>query len=665
MRRRLLIAAGLVAGSLAAPGLTAAHAAPPGCAQNEKPGGEWRSYGRDYSNTRHQEREKVLSPADAPLLRPAWRFSTVKQGEAEGDITGTPVVADGCVYVGTNRGWAFALNADTGALVWKAKVPYGGGINASAAVERRVCGRRKYRTKKGRKKYRKKMCGTVYFAASRTRPQEGCPKGDPCVGPYVIAFDQRTGRVAWATRSLDNQGGADVFGSPVIFAGTLLIGVSGGSAELGDEADRYAFQGSFLFLDANKGKVLRKTWTIHPPKQPEDDFAGAGIWSTPAVDPKAKVAYVGTANPFQPDAEHPYANSVVKYDVNRKSRRFGRIIGHYKGNVDEYFPGLSELECYDIPGNPPPYYPQGIGSCGDIDLDFGAHPNLFTGPDGKKLVGAGQKSGVYHVFEADGMKPVWNQIVGPPGSLGGIVGSTAHDGQSVYGPITVPGYIWSLSGEGRHRWVAPILDGAHWGPPVAVANGVVYSIDLTGFLDAFDARSGALLAKRPILLGGSGPMPLSWGGVSVARNTVYAATGIGSLSEGHLVAFRPGPPQAALEDLPGTVGGMIGGGGGGGGEGSAVGTAVVAAPGSTYTSYATPVMTTQVGGPLSFVNLDLPQHDVTADEKGLDGRPLFASRLGGLGEIVPVEGLEKVQSGKTYGFYCSIHPGMRGQLIVR
>ena len=30
----------------------------------------------------------------------------------------------------------------------------------------------------------------------------------------------------------------------------LLIGVSGGSAELGDEADRYAFQGSMNFLDA-------------------------------------------------------------------------------------------------------------------------------------------------------------------------------------------------------------------------------------------------------------------------------------------------------------------------------------------------------------------------------------------------------------------------------
>ena len=104
------------------------------------------------------------------------------------------------------------------------------------------------------------------------------------------------------------------------------------------------------------------------------------------------------------------------------------------------------MPCYDIPGNPAPYYPQGIGACGDIDLDFGAAPNLITGPDGRKLVGAGQKSGVYHVFDAKTMEPVWTQIVGPPTAVGGIVGSTAYDGESVYGPITVPGYVWSLDG---------------------------------------------------------------------------------------------------------------------------------------------------------------------------------------------------------------------------
>ena len=74
---------------------------------------------------------------------------------------------------------------------------------------------------------------------------------------------------------------------------------------------------------------------------------------------------------------------------------------------------------------------------------------------------------------------------------------------------------------------------------------------------------------------------------------------------------------------------------------------------------------TNVGGPLSFVNLDLPAHDVVAEAKAPDGTPLFASRLGGLGEVVPVEGLDRVSAGQSYAFDCSLHPGMRGTLVVR
>jgi plastocyanin len=279
-------------------------------------------------------------------------------------------------------------------------------------------------------------------------------------------------------------------------------------------------------------------------------------------------------------------------------------------------------------------------------------------------VGAGQKSGVYHVFDAKTMKPVWKQVVGPPTALGGIVGSTAYDGGAFYGPVTVPGYTWSLSAsDGALRWIGPVGDGAHWGPPVAVANGVVYTVDLNGYLDAYDARTGTLLVRRPLALGGSGPASLSWGGVAVARNTVYAGVGLGSLAEGFIVAFKPGSINDLPEDIQKTLTG--GGGGGGGGGQVPLGSAIVTAPGATSTGYATPVMATQKGGPLSYVNLDAVQHDVASDAKAPDGRPLFSSKLSGLGEISPVEGLDRVESGQSYGFYCSIHPGMRGTLLVR
>jgi outer membrane protein assembly factor BamB len=599
------------------------------------------------------------------------------------------------MYIASTRGWVFAVNADTGKLVWKAQLPHGGGVNSSVAVaDRRLpatakvkkrakrcrrgyvrngkrCAKARKRRSKRRSRARArktaaapKTAGTVYVSVTRTQKFENCPPGDPCTGPYVVAFDQNTGQVVWSSAPIDGQNGADVYGSPIVVDGALMIGVSGGAAELGDEADRFAFQGSMNFIDANTGAVLKKTYTIHPPKQPDDLFAGGAIWSTPAVDSEDKVAFVGAGNPFKPQAEDAHTNAVLKFDVNRKSPKWGEIIGSYKGTIDEYVPAFSQMPCYEIPGNPPPYYPQGIGACGDIDMDFGASPNLFRDSSGRKLVGAGQKSGVYHVFDAKTMKPVWTQVTGVPTSVGGIVGSTAVDGDAIYGPDTIPGYVWSLKrADGGIRWIGPIGDGAHWGPPVAYANGIVYSVDFNGFLDAFDARNGTQLLKRPLVLGGGGPLGISWGGVSIARNTVFASVGVLGLADGFVVAFRPGGASDLAADLQETN--LGGGGGGGGGPSLPAGPSIASGPGAASTGYATPAMISFAGSKVSYTNLDNVLHDVTATEKGADGRPLFQSKLIGLGESTPVEGTEKLASGKSYSFYCSIHPGMKGTLAVQ
>jgi polyvinyl alcohol dehydrogenase (cytochrome) len=489
-------AAATVAALLVAPEGAAAKGT---CAEATHPGGEWRSYGHDFANSRAQPKEDKIGLVEAAFLQVAWSFFTPDGG----DITGTPVVADGCLYVGTTGGFVYALNADNGALFWKKNIK--DSINSTVAV----------------------FDDKVFANVSRVGK------------PATVALDQRTGEMLWYT-TVDRQPGADTYASPVYFDGLVFSGWSGGSAELGDEADRYAFQGGFALLDADTGRILRKTYTIRRPdenpEKPKNLFAGGAIWATPAVDPSTGFAYVGAGNPFRPQKEHKYTNAILKIDLDRRRATFGKIVDHYKGTVDEYIPGFSELPCQDIPGNPPPYYPQGIGECGDLDMDFGAAPNLFK-VDGTTYVGEGQKSGIYHVARADNMKPAWTSLVGPPSAVGGIVGSTAYDGEAVYGPITIGGYLWSVSNAGDYRWFAPVGDGAHWGNPVSVANGVVYTVDLRGFLNAYDAASGAPVLSTPMWLAGEG-LKASWGGVSIARNTVYAAVGITG-GDGAVIAYRP------------------------------------------------------------------------------------------------------------------------------
>jgi hypothetical protein len=66
---------------------------------------------------------------------------------------------------------------------------------------------------------------------------------------------------------------------------------------------------------------------------------------------------------------------------------------------------------------------------------------------------------------------------------------------------------------------------------VSVANGVVYSTDMSGHLTARDVTTGVVLAKLPL----GAP---SWGGVSIAGGYVFAVTGTQGTS-GYVVGYRP------------------------------------------------------------------------------------------------------------------------------
>jgi plastocyanin len=92
---------------------------------------------------------------------------------------------------------------------------------------------------------------------------------------------------------------------------------------------------------------------------------------------------------------------------------------------------------------------------------------------------------------------------------------------------------------------------------------------------------------------------------------------------------------------------------------------IVTAAGAQNYGYATPVMVVKKGATLNYANLDPVTHNVVSAEKAPDGTPLFQSGFANLGQTVPVVGMDRVQSGVTYHFYCSLHPGMQGQLIVQ
>jgi polyvinyl alcohol dehydrogenase (cytochrome) len=314
--------------------------------------------------------------------------------------------------------------------------------------------------------------------------------------PKVLALSLRTGRELWIRR-ISKQPDSDVYGSPVVHHGRVYMGVSALFGELNDPDVNV--RGQVVALDARTGRIEWSTFTV------PEGHDGGSVWTTPAIDPARNRLYVGTGNAYH----EPVAgttDSIVALNL-----RTGRVVDHFQATAGDVWNGTSNATA-------------------GPDHDFGASPQLFEGPDGKALVGAGQKSGIYWALDRGTMEPAWNTQVGVGSQVGGVIGSTATDGTRVYGPNTVAGEHWALNVDGSPAWVS-----ADGGPlkfgSTAVANGVVWTTDMSGFLIAREAGSGLPLARIPL----GSP---SWGGVSIAGGTVFAAIGTQGAS-GYIAAYRP------------------------------------------------------------------------------------------------------------------------------
>jgi outer membrane protein assembly factor BamB len=468
-------------------------------------------YGHDLANTRTQSEESGLGPSAVTGLAPAWVFNTTSAGDETGFNT-TPVVDDGCVFIASGGGTAYALDARSGHVVWQRKLeapkPGSGGAVVGAAA---IYGN-----------------SVIYLV-------------DEFTAPYAIALDKSTGAVIWKSApfappltSSVAQEGSYTNSSPIIADGFVLAGYSE------PEGDPTA-TGGFALINAKTGAVVKITPTI-PQSAQEEGYAGGGLWSTPAYDPATKYAYWGAGNPNSKTKQYKTTDAILKIDVNPSHATFGQIVASYEGNVDQYTQTLQELsrspacEASATEGVP---YPLDDPVCGQLDLDFGAAANLFTTASGTKVVGDLQKSGVYHVADASSMTPEWSTIVGPSCAACNA-DSTALDGNSVDGVATPGGDMFSLErSSGALNWVSPILDGTHY-QSVSSADGVAWTVDGDSNLDGFEASSGVPLVRRPLSVDAGGPVTnLTSSGVAIAEHDLFVAAGGASYEEapGVVIAY--------------------------------------------------------------------------------------------------------------------------------
>jgi polyvinyl alcohol dehydrogenase (cytochrome) len=522
-------------GSVSPPNRTnAAGALLPRQAPKPAPTPEWPSGGQNVGDDRFQPNEKTINVKTAAKLAPRWTLLMA------GDVSATPAVVNGVVYVPDWGGYISAIKASNGHLIWRRLVSSYNGIAGSVSRSDPV------------------VNGSTLVIGTQT-------------GADIIAINTATGARKWITRA-DAHPAAQITGSAVIDKNVVYVGVSSSEEASAENPDYQCctFRGSVVALSESSGKVLWKTYTVPANGGKPGGYSGGAIWgSTPAIDPATNSVYVGTGNNYliPAAADTCVANAMKNHTSDAKCTA-----------ADDYFDSVLSLNLktgkinwghkvqgYDAWTLACLSQPSGVGWCPSPegkDYDFGSAPNLFTtrSSAGKPetLVGDGQKSGVYWAFNPSTGRIVWDTLVGPGSPDGGALWGTATDGTRIYvaegnstntpftlrgsGPEagkTCKGGAWSAlnPATGRILWQTCDPAAATDTSALSVADGVVYagSLARTGTnmyaLNAATGRilwsfaSGGSVAAGPAIVGGS----VYWG-------SGYSKSGSGSASK-RLYAF--------------------------------------------------------------------------------------------------------------------------------
>jgi polyvinyl alcohol dehydrogenase (cytochrome) len=438
--------------------------------RNSLEGPAWNGWGVTITNSRFEPAEAArLTADDVSQLKLKWAFGF--PGASSGGTQ--PVVVGGRLYVGDAEGDLFALDAETGCIRWT--------IEAEAGIRTAV---------------------TIAPSGAGGSPLAAY-FGDQAANVYAV--DAESGKLLWKVK-VDDYSRAAITGAPQFYEGRLYVPVSSREeSQVGDP--KYpccAFRGSVVALDAATGKQIWKTYTIVEAAKPSGRNSagtqivgpsGGAVWNAPTLDVKRNTLYVGTGNNFSPPSTS-MSDSIVAMDM-----KSGKI---------RWFRQETENDIWNASCRRPDREPAVCPDADSPDFDFGSSPVLAALPGGRRLLVAGNKSGLIWALDADHQgKMVWQQKVGKGTSGGGVLWGIAVDGERVYVPngFFDPKEPDSSGGmaaiqlkDGAAIWTAPnppcgdrqACKPSHPAAVTAISD-VVFSGTMDGRLRAYSAQDGKVL----------------------------------------------------------------------------------------------------------------------------------------------------------------------------
>ncbi len=252
----------------------------------------WPTYNGDPGGNRYTTLTEI-DKTTVSRLAPKWMMTIPDAGQ----LQGTPVVADGIMYV-TAPNEAFALDAGSGRRIWHLKRPRtkgiaGGGANRGAAV-----------------------AGERVFMVTDNA--------------HLLALNRFTGDVLWETELADWRQNYAASSAPLPAGNLIVSGVSGGE---------HGANGFVAAFDQDTGKEVWRFWTVPKPGTPgsetwrgkDIDHGGAPTWFTGSYDAALDTVYWPTGNPAKEydgsdrQGDNLYASSILALD-----RKTGTLKWYYQ-----------------------------------------------------------------------------------------------------------------------------------------------------------------------------------------------------------------------------------------------------------------------------------------------------------------------------------------------
>lgn len=422
----------------------------------------WQGWSPSNGNTRFQSTAQAgLAAADVPKLTLKWAFGFP-------DVTSAwsqPTIFGGRLFVGSQNGSVYALDAKSGCVIWTFAAK--AGVRTAPIVGARENGGY-----------------TIYF-------------GD--TGANVYALDASSGQMIWSLL-IDEHPFARITGTPTFYRNRLYVPVSS-LEETAASQPGYAccsFRGNVAALDASTGKIVWRTYTVPEPQVVGKTAAGVdllapsggSIWSSPTIDARRNIVYVTTGNTYSGATSQPLTDAVLALDMATGSIKWSKQMT--TGDVFGCRAGTAN--CTEKAGP---------------DFDFGTPAMLTTMQGGREILVVGQKSGMAYGLDPDKDGAVlWEYRAGVGSIWGGIQWGVSVDDQHAYLPVSdirnpKPGGLHAVSlFTGEREWyqeppplkcaAGPTCNAALISPTTLIP-GVLFSGSNDGAIRAHATKDGSII----------------------------------------------------------------------------------------------------------------------------------------------------------------------------